>query len=424
MEKKLLVIQVAGLSREIKINGMMFHKIQSVFPAVTCTVQASFRTASLPSEHGMIANGLFFRDLKKPLFWEQSSGLVHGKRIWEDFRRRGKKVAILFWQQSLGDDADIILSPAPIHKHHGGMIQSFYSKPDHFYEEVCRRIGSKFKLSQYWGPFASWKAGDWVTKAVVETLKEKTLAPDLCLTYLPTLDYDLQRKCPVNTNEYENILAKAEIQLNEIYNEALQSGYDVIIFGDYDIKPVSEAVFPNMALLEAGLMKVRKISGMVYPDFYLSSSFTVVDHEIAHVYIKNDSVEAAVYNMLKELPGIGKILDRNDQKELGIAHKNSGELILLAEHGKWFAYPWWKDKKSAPDYASHVDIHNKPGYDPCELFMGWPPGSVSLDTTKIKGSHGMTGPGREVVWASTCPVTGTINSLIDLSKAVRDMLNK
>ena len=32
-----------------------------------------------------------------------------------DFRRRGKKVGLIFWQQSLGEEADVIVSPAPIH---------------------------------------------------------------------------------------------------------------------------------------------------------------------------------------------------------------------------------------------------------------------------------------------------------------------
>ncbi|MFM7809854.1 MAG: alkaline phosphatase family protein, partial [Planctomycetota bacterium] len=34
-----------------------------------------------------------------------------------------------------------------------------------------------------------------------------------------------------------------------------------------------------------------------------------------------------------------------------------------------FAYPWWLDDALAPDFARTVDIHRKPGYDPCELFM-------------------------------------------------------
>ena len=61
MATKLLVIQAAALSRPPNVDGLEFRSIGSVFPALTCSVQASFRTACPPSNHGMIANGLFAR---------------------------------------------------------------------------------------------------------------------------------------------------------------------------------------------------------------------------------------------------------------------------------------------------------------------------------------------------------------------------
>ncbi|MHC4582534.1 MAG: alkaline phosphatase family protein, partial [Planctomycetota bacterium] len=32
-------------------------------------------------------------------------------------------------------------------------------------------------------------------------------------------------------------------------------------------------------------------------------------------------------------------------------------------------YKYWLDDSKAPDFARTVDIHCKPGYDPCELFI-------------------------------------------------------
>ena len=106
--EKLLIIQAAAMSHSPHIEGIEFRSAQSIFPALTCPVQASFRTATTPAFHGMIANGLFFRSLKRPSFWEQSAALVEGPRIWEKFRQRGKKVGMLFWQQSLGESVDIL----------------------------------------------------------------------------------------------------------------------------------------------------------------------------------------------------------------------------------------------------------------------------------------------------------------------------
>jgi hypothetical protein len=86
-------------------------------------------------------------------------------------------------------------------------------------------------------------------------------------------------------------------------------------------------------------------------------------------------------------------------------------LIALAEPDAWFAYPFWLNDLKAPDYARTVDIHRKPGYDPCELFfdpkLWWPKGRamrrliqkklgfrtrfdvIPLDPTLVKGSHGL-----------------------------------
>ena len=134
--KKLVVIQVAGLGYDFlghfnktKGAGLKFKSIESAFPAVTCSVQASFRTAARPAEHGTVANGYWSRKLCRPLFWEQSSKLVEGDRIWEGFRGKNGRVGMMFWQQSLGEEIDLVLSPAPIHKHHGGMIQGCYCHP-------------------------------------------------------------------------------------------------------------------------------------------------------------------------------------------------------------------------------------------------------------------------------------------------------
>jgi hypothetical protein len=53
---------------------------------------------------------------------------------------------------------------------------------------------------------------------------------------------------------------------------------------------------------------------------------------------------------------------------LQLDHSRSGELIVLANENSWFTYYYWLDEMHAPDFARTVDIHRKPGYDPCELF--------------------------------------------------------
>jgi predicted AlkP superfamily pyrophosphatase or phosphodiesterase len=330
-------------------------------------------------------------------------------------------VGVLFWQQSLGESVDVLISPAPIHKHHGGMIQSCYSKPVGLYDRLRTSVGRDFNLMHYWGPLASAKSSDWIASATAALLQDKD-APDLCFTYLPVLDYDLQRFGP-DSEKAKKALAALQGELTEILISARENNYDVLVFGDYAIRSAGEgAVLPNLALKNKGFLQCRNIKGALYPDLYASSAFAVVDHEIAHVYVKNRDQIVEVRDVLRHLQGVGDVLDGEGQIKEGVAHTRSGELVLVADDGYWFAYPWWNDKKQAPDYAGHVDIHNKPGYDPCELFFGWPPMSVSQNTDKIKGTHGRTGDKRLSCWASTCSFETEPSSLLELALTVRSYL--
>ncbi|MDQ3620866.1 MAG: alkaline phosphatase family protein [Verrucomicrobiota bacterium] len=401
--KKLLVVDVAALGWNLVRNLPEFRPANTFFPGVTSVFQACFRTGISPGEHGLIANGLFFPDLRKVLFWEQSAALVEGPRIWEDFRARGRKVGIMFWQQSMGEAVDLVATPAPIHKHSGGMIQACYTQPPSFERRLNEAVGRPFNLMNYWGPLANHRSSQWIVEAVAAVMGMPEFAPDLLLTYLPHLDYDLQRYGPGSTRSGKALEVLLGY-LNRLKAACDQSGYDWLFVGDYAIEPVQRgAVFPNRALREAGLFAVRDIRDMAYTDFFASRAFAVVDHQIAHVYCRDAASAEAARDVLARLPGVLEVLDRSAQSARGLAHRRSGDLLLVAENGAWFAYPWF-EKKEAPDYASHVDIHNKPGYDPCELFFGWPPGSVSFDTGKIRGTHGNVGPGFEVAWASSLPL--------------------
>lgn len=427
-KKKLLVIQVAALGwdlierhRELSSN-LSFQPLEPVFPAVTCTAQATFRTAALPCDHGMVGNGIYFRDLQKPMFWEQAASLVHGERIWSAFREQGGTVGMMFWQQSLGEDVDMVLSPKPIHKHGGGMVQDCYSQPDDLYHRLCHEVGRSFNLMHYWGPLASRKSSDWITAATEAVLRSEG-APELLLCYLPHLDYDLQRYGP-DSRQAAVALSALMGYLQRLVQTAEHHGYDFLVFGDYAIQPVTHGtVYPNRALRDAGLFHVRTVKGRSYPDYDAGPAVAIVDHEIAHVVTRGAGATEKAGEVLAALDGVERVLDRAAQKDLGLDHPRSGDLVLLAEEGTWFAYPWWTAPREAPDYATHVDIHNKPGYDPCELFFGWPPPSVSTNTSRVRGSHGRVGWGRATGWATTLKLPAEPTSLVALAGQVKEWLS-
>jgi len=427
--RKLLIVDVAALGWDLATRstalgggeGVAFHPIETVFPALTCTVQASFRTEALPCFHGVVANGFYGRHLRRAFFWEQSARLVYGRRIWEPLRGRGRRVGLLFWQQSLGESVDLVLSPRPIHKHHGGMIQDCYSQPPDLYDALSKRVGRRFNLFQYWGPTAGRGSSEWIAAATAALLRDRDRAPDLLFTYLPHLDYDLQRHGP-DSPPAADAAATVGRLLAGLRAAAAETGYDWMIFGDYAMAPVTRPpVFPNRILRDAGLFRVRSVRGRAYPDFFASRAFALADHEVALVYTDDAASARAAADALARA-GHVQVLDREGQRHAGVDDPANADLLLVAEEGSWCAYPWWTDDREAPDYATHVDIHNKPGYDPCELFFGFPPPRIATDAARLRGTHGRAGPGRRTAWATSLPIDREPVHITDLAKAVQDVM--
>lgn len=368
-------------------------KMEPVFPSVTCTVQASILSGLYPSEHGIIANGLYDRDSHTVSFWEQPSALVQRERLWDILKSKSSnlpssvKTAVLFWQNTMFANSDIIITPRPLHMGDGSMIQWCYSKPIEYYESVAKSIG-EFNLATYWGPMASHRSSEWIGKAAEYTLEKSR--PNLMFVYIPHVDYSAQR-FGTNSSQVHDDLKKADSIVGNIVEKATKLGMadttEFIIISEYAFNDVSGAIPLNVKLREAGLLDIRTIGEKEYIDFELSRAFAMVDHQVAHIYVKDDFIDKT-YKVLKNIPGVEKILTKKEQKELKIDNQRSGELIAISTKDKWFSYYWWYDIQKAPPFAGTVDIHRKPGYDPLELFFDREKNSIPFDTNLIKGSHG------------------------------------
>jgi predicted AlkP superfamily pyrophosphatase or phosphodiesterase len=390
--------------------------------SLTCPAQATLRTALPPSRHGIVASGWFQRELARPFFWEQSATLVRGRRIWEDARTSGQTVGLCFWQQSLGESLDLVLSPKPIHRHHGGILMDCYTRPEPLYADLCAELGRRFDLYHYWGPLARARVGRWISEATLRILARPD-APDHLFVYLPSLDYDLQRHGP-DAPQAAAALAETLAQIEPLVAAAEAQGRPWLVTGDYAIESVNApdgAIFPNRILRDAGLFHTRETARRLYPDFFTARALAIVDHQIAHVHVPEPADVPRVRELLAADAGIGEILDRAAQIERDIYFPDrSGDLVLIAAPGRWFAYPWWTEPRQAPDYARQMDIHNKPGFDPCELFFGFPPPHVSQRTEKIRGTHGRSGPGHDLAAAGLFPEAATFPAL---ATALRNRLS-
>lgn len=412
--QKLLVLQVAALGWNLletspRQAGLIFRPARGVFPAVTCPVQATLRTGKPPEEHGMLMNGAWLSHAFKPSFWEQPARLVRGERIWKTFRENNRRVGMMFWQQSLGESVDLLLSPAPIHTHGGGMIDALYSKPGGLEAELVRGIGGKFQLKNYWGPLAGLASSRWIADATVKVMSRND-SPDLLFSYLPHLDYDLQRRGPRHPKAGKALAETLQL-IEKIVTMAHRQGRKVLVYGDYAIGESRRVLYPNRWLREAGLFKVREVGKRLYPDFPDSNAFACADHEVALVVCRKGYEDATARALNRDGCSLKKI-----RAPEGIFHPDETAYHLTAEPGEWFTWQWYDHAGQAPDYAGHIDIHNKPGYDPCELFFGFPPPfRICSDPSRIRGTHGHVGMGREVAWASSSDFFDSPQSLLDLS---------
>ena len=349
----------------------------AVLPAVTCSAQATMLTGSPPSEHGAVGNGWLDRKTWDIALWRQSNHLIQGEKLYEAARRLHPDFtcAKLFWWWNMGAAVDWSITPRPFYPADGRKIPATYSWPTEFGLEVERELGA-FPFFDFWGPRAGLPSSRWITDAALYTLR--THRPGLTLVYLPHLDYDHQRYGPDDPRS-RKALREVDGLLGELVAGADTQGAETIVVSEYGIRPAERPVDINRALREAGLLVARETPTGEVLDPFGSRAFAVADHQVAHVYVnpvssvrpgvaRERNLQAA-RETLEALPGVERVLGSEDKCEFGIDHANAGDLVAISDPDAWFTYYYWSDPSQTPDFARTVDIHRKPGYDPCEMFL-------------------------------------------------------
>ncbi|MFM9914885.1 MAG: alkaline phosphatase family protein [Rhizobacter sp.] len=382
--------------------------LTTVLPAVTTTVQSTMLTGLQPRDHGIVANGWYFRDLSEIWLWRQSNRLVHGEKVWDAAKNRDPNFtcAQLFWWYNMYASVDLAVTPRPMYLADGRKLPDIHTHPAGLRDELQGALGT-FPLFQFWGPGAGIASSRWIADSSLHVMKRHQ--PTLTLVYLPHLDYDLQRLGP-NHPDIPAQVAAVDALCVPLIKQARRQGAHVVVLSEYGITEVSRPVHVNRALREAGWLKVRLEQGREQLDAGASEAFAVADHQLAHVYVARPELVPEVAACLAALPGVERVLDGAGKRAAGLDHARSGELVAVAQADSWFTYYHFLDDACAPDFARTVDIHRKPGYDPVELLidpkiafprlavasrlarkamgMRYLMDVIGLDATVIKGSHG------------------------------------
>ncbi len=401
MAKHVLFLSVPGLSSHASRSTSLMPNLcrltsdgdscdlMPTFPCVTSPVQANMLTGVGPDRHGVIANGFYHRDRHEVELWVARNDIYQAPQLWDAVAARGGGLTSAVWhaQNIKGAAADYICTPAPVHAPDGTTKPWCYAKPEGLYEQLVADLGH-FPLQHYWGPLSNLESSKWIVEAALWLHRHH--APNFQYVYLPHLDYAAQRVGP-DAPPAQQAVTELDDLLGHFVTEVskLPGGDDVawIVSGEYALTEVWCADFPNRVLREAGLLEVRSGDDGEHLDIAGSDAFAMVDHQFAHVYVKDDRVEE-VAELFTGTPGVATVAAGPDRAVLGIEHERAGEVILISEPDRWFAYYWWLDDAAAPGFARTVDIHRKPGYDPVELFFDPATRSIPLDASLVKGSHG------------------------------------
>jgi predicted AlkP superfamily pyrophosphatase or phosphodiesterase len=389
------------------------RRLQEVVPAVTCTAQAAMLTGVPTSQHGIVGNGWLWRDTGEIRFWQQCNRLIQAEPIYQKARRlaaaRGRtfRCAKLFWWFNQGATVDWSVTPKPYYGADGGKVFGIQGTPEGLTERLEQQLG-RFPFHTFWGPGAGLPCTQWIAQAAARLLQDER--PDLLLVYLPHLDYDPQRFGPEGCPMADRV-QELDAACLPLLDAANSTGARVWVVSEYGHVQVKLPILINRALRQAGLLHVRPGPFGETLETFTSQAFAVCDHQVAHVYVADESQLQHVCQTIAGLPGVARALQGEARKEYDLDHPRAGDVVALSTPDAWFAYPFWLDDRLAPDYARTVDIHRKPGYDPCELFFDpkllWPKGRalfrllqkklgfrtlfdvIPLDPHLVHGSHGL-----------------------------------
>jgi predicted AlkP superfamily pyrophosphatase or phosphodiesterase len=330
--------------------------------------------------------------------------------------------AKLFWWFNMYSTADYSITPRPMYPADGRKFFDIYSAPYSIREEIKRDLG-EFPFPTFWGPAAGIKTPqgepDACSRWIAESAKwiENKYSPTLNLVYLPHLDYNLQRNGTYKSSASDELnpaifpdLKQIDAIVGDLISFFEGRGVQIILLSEYGITNVDTPIHLNRIFREHGWLTIKNELGLELLDCGASKVFAVADHQVAHIYINDASLEKQVRSLLEKTEGVEKVLSNEEKIAAGIEHKRAGDLIAVARENAWFTYYYWLDDAKAPDFARCVDIHRKPGYDPVELFLDPKIPAVKLkilwrllqkklgfrmlmdviplDASLVKGSHG------------------------------------
>jgi predicted AlkP superfamily pyrophosphatase or phosphodiesterase len=368
--KKLLLLEVPGFSRHLldhapklraRMEAQSWGRFDPVFPALTLPSHVSLLNGCSPAEHGLLANGFHDRDLNQTFMWPQSEALVRGEPIWESLKKERADFKCLkyFWWPGMASSADVHGNVRPVYHADGRKSPGLYMNREGLADALQAEFG-EFPLFRFWGPATDISSSQWILDTASALLRREHF--DLGLIYVPHLDYRQQTLGP----KHPSIATEVHLldEALEHFFAGIEEDYSFALVSSYGITEVSRDIAINRHLRERGWLKVVHNLAGERVDTAMSEAFAIADHQVALVYVKDPQNLAQIEDAIAQIDGVESVLRQRRNRD-----RRCPDLLCVADTESWFSYAYWLDEGGAPDFAHSVAIHDKMGYDPCEMLF-------------------------------------------------------
>lgn len=327
-------------------------------PSITWINHTTLITGVSPRKHGVLYNGLLVRsgeDLPPRVEpWRDRKEMVFAPTLYDATTRAGLTSAEVDWVA--------VTNPETITWSFPELPQANQEIPR---ELIAAGVLNEDQLAWFKNTNSAWRDMIW-TKAACHLVQNKR--PNLLLFHLLNTD---AINHGVGPGSYASFTAYAYADrllgdlLASIEAAGLKDKATLLITTDHGFKKVKKVILPNVALREAGLVRVSgaKVTSC--------DAYVMAQGGMAMVYVtdpaKREELLPKLRELCEKLEGVEKVHDGTEGPKFGMPtpkeNQGMGDLILFAKAGYAFQAP--VDKPNAIEVStSYLGTHGYPNSDP------------------------------------------------------------
>ena len=366
-------------------------------PSITWINHTTLVTGVNPRKHGVLFNGLLVRNgpTMPPAIdqWRDKADLVHVPTIYDAAFKAGLTTAQVDWVAIL-NSGTINHEFLEIPKSGGAMERELVEAGAVTADDIRNFTKGKTIV---------WRDSVW-TRAAVEIIEKHH--PNLLLFHLLTTDSVNHQYGPgslASMTAYANADHLIGDLLNALERAGMRDRATIVVTTDHGFKKVSKAVYANVALRDAGLIRMKE-SKVESCDAYV-----VPEGGLAFVYVTDPAKRAELLPRLKILcagiEGVSQVIPGEDGPKLGMPspeeNQGMGDLILYAKDGYAFKDGIAGDAVVG-ESKNYLGTHGYPASDP------------ELDGVMIAWGYGIR-PGAYLDRISNTDIAPTLAELLGVS---------